>query len=49
VGIDRPHIPWYTPKQYFDQHPLDEITLPEIYPNDLDDVPAAGQKMSRRS
>ena len=49
VGIYRPHIPWYTPKQYFDQHPLDEITLPEIYPNDLDDVPVAGQNMSRRS
>ncbi|GAB5560498.1 MAG: sulfatase [Synoicihabitans sp.] len=48
VGIYRPHIPWYTPRQYFDQHPLDEIEFPEILPNDLDDVPAAGQAMARR-
>lgn len=48
VGIYRPHIPWYTPKKYFDLHPLDQIELPEIRPNDLDDVPAAGQDMARR-
>lgn len=48
VGIYRPHIPWYTPRQYFDQHPLNEIQLPEIEPNDLDDVPSAGQTMARR-
>lgn len=48
VGIYRPHIPWWTPKPYFDMHPLDKIVLPETVDGDLDDVPAAGQKMARR-
>lgn len=48
VGIYRPHIPWYTPKRYFDRHPLDEVELPETRENDLDDVPQAGQAMARR-
>ena len=40
-GIYRPHEPWFVPKKYFDQFPLDEIQLPPGYQeNDLDDVPA---------
>ncbi len=38
VGIYRPHIPWYVPQKYFDMYPLDEVVLPEIRPDDLDDV-----------
>lgn len=50
VGIYRPHVPWYTPKAWFDKLPsIDEITMPEIRKDDLDDVPAAGQKMARRA
>lgn len=48
VGIYRPHIPWYNPREYFDRHPMTEIALPEIHPDDLDDVPSAGQNMARR-
>ncbi|WP_168432979.1 sulfatase [Pontiella sulfatireligans] len=40
VGIFRPHIPWYTPKTYFDLHPLDQVVLPETRKDDLDDLPA---------
>ncbi|WP_419194283.1 sulfatase [Novipirellula herctigrandis] len=43
VGIYRPHIPWYTPKKYFDLHPADQIQLPEVRAGDLDDVPKAGK------
>lgn len=39
VGIYRPHIPWYTPKKYFDLHPADQIQLPEVREGDLEDVP----------
>jgi arylsulfatase A-like enzyme len=48
VGIYRPHIPWYTPKQHFDKHPIESTTLPETIESDLDDVPTAGQQMARR-
>ncbi len=48
VGIYRPHIPWWTPKPFFDQHPLDQIALPEVLANDLDDVPEAGRRMAKR-
>ncbi len=47
-GIYRPHEPWFVPKKYFEPFPLDEIKLPPGYkPNDLDDVPKAGQRVAR--
>ncbi len=42
-GIHRPHTPWDVPKKYFDQFPLESIQLPEVLPNDLDDVPQRGK------
>ena len=48
-GIYRPHEPWFVPKKYFDQFPLDEIQLPPGYKeNDLDDVPAGGTARPRK-
>jgi len=41
-GIFRPHLPWYVPKKYFDMYPLDQIHLPEVIENDLDDIPPTG-------
>jgi len=38
VGIFRPHIPWEVPKPYFDLYPLDQIILPKVQENDLDDA-----------
>ena len=46
-GIFRPHLPWYVPQKYFDMYPVDEIALPNINENDLDDVPEAGRAMAR--
>ncbi|WP_185154038.1 sulfatase [Fulvivirga sp. M361] len=46
-GFYKPHLPWYIPKSYFDRYPLDEIRLPEVNKNDLDDVPAAGRGMAK--
>ena len=44
-GIYRPHEPWFVPKKYFDQFPLDKIQLPPGYKaDDLDDLPGAGKK-----
>lgn len=41
VGFSKPHLPFYLPKKYFDLHPIDEIVLPPILDNDLDDAPVA--------
>ncbi len=43
-GIFRPHLPWHVPPKYFDLYPLEEITLPNVKEDDLDDVP----QMARR-
>ena len=48
IGIYRPHIPWWTPKKYFDMHPIEDIELPEIIENDLADVPQAGRAMRKQ-
>lgn len=37
-GIYRPHLPWYVPQKYFDMFPMEEIELPKVKANDLDDL-----------
>ncbi|MCO8124552.1 sulfatase-like hydrolase/transferase [Stieleria sp. TO1_6] len=47
-GIYRPHEPWFVPKKYFEPFPLEKIQLPPGYkPDDLDDIPEAGQNLAR--
>lgn len=38
VGINKPHLPWYAPKRFFDLHPVDSIRLPAVRSDDLADV-----------
>ncbi len=38
VGLIRPHTPLIVPQRFFDMFPLDEIELPDIRPNDIDDT-----------
>jgi arylsulfatase A-like enzyme len=45
-GIFRPHLPWYVPEKYFDMYPLDQITMPKVKDDDLDDVPPIGRQMA---
>lgn len=47
-GLFNPHMPWYVPKKYFDLFPLDEVTTPELYENDLNDVPPLGVELTQR-
>ena len=47
-GFYRPHEPWFVPAKYFAPFPLEKLQLPPGYlPNDLDDIPPAGQALAR--
>ncbi len=39
AGFHKPHQPWVGPAKFFNQHPVDEIQLPNTPPDDLEDVP----------
>lgn len=47
VGIFKPHLPWHVPQKYYDMYPLEDIVLPEVPADDLDDVPAIGKKLAK--
>jgi len=48
VGTFRPHLPWYTPQRFVDLYPREEIQLPQVKPDDLNDVPKAGRELAER-
>jgi arylsulfatase A-like enzyme len=37
-GIFRPHEPWNVPRKYYEKFPLDQITLPKVKKDDLEDL-----------
>lgn len=45
VGFHRPHVPFYAPQEWFDLHPLDQVIVPEIPNNDLNDIPETGRRI----
>ena len=48
AGIFRPHMPWYAPQKYVDLYHIDDIRLPAVDDEDLNDVPEAGRKLALR-
>lgn len=44
IGIFRPHSPQIAPKEFFDLYPLEEVPMPEIPDNDMDDIPGIRKK-----
>ncbi len=45
AGIFRPHSPWYAPLEYFKRYPLKKLVMPELFEDDLNDLPAGALKM----
>lgn len=45
-GTFNPHMPWYVPRKYFHMYPLEQIVLPELKEDDLDDLPALAKAVS---
>lgn len=43
LGVYAPHGPWYAPRKYFDQHPVEGVEIPTVQEDDLDDVPAVAK------
>ena len=46
AGIFRPHLPFYAPSSTFARYPFEELRMPPMPENDLDDVPAIGREMA---
>jgi len=46
LGFRKPHLPWFVPKRYYDMYPLEDIQLPTVLENDLDDIPIAGRNVA---
>ena len=44
VGTWKPHDPWEVPQKYFDMYPLEDIVLPDIKENDLNDALDHGRR-----
>jgi arylsulfatase A-like enzyme len=39
VGLTKPHLPWYLPREIFEAFPPESTALPEFLPGDRDDIP----------
>ncbi|NQY67677.1 MAG: sulfatase [Flavobacteriales bacterium] len=38
-GAGKPHLPWFSPEYFYSYYDTASLILPEIFENDLDDVP----------
>ncbi|MEM7147646.1 MAG: sulfatase [Verrucomicrobiota bacterium] len=47
AGLVTPHLPLFTPQEFYDQFPLDSTSLPATLPGDLEDLPPMGRKFTR--
>ena len=39
AGFRRPHVPLHVPQKWFDLYPIEDVKLPEVLDDDLEDVP----------
>lgn len=46
AGFIRPHLPFTAPKEYFDLFPLDQVQMPDLIANEMEDIPLYGKAMA---
>lgn len=46
VGFVRPHVPYTAPREFFDLYPLEEVIMPEVPTDEMDDIPLFGKAMA---
>ncbi len=46
VGLWHPHIPMFSPQKYFDQYPIEDVKIPEVPADDLEDLPPIAQEIA---
>ncbi|CAH8284107.1 arylsulfatase A-like enzyme [Mariniflexile fucanivorans] len=46
VGFIRPHVPYTAPKKYFDLYPIEDIIVPEVPENEMEDIPMMGKAIA---
>lgn len=46
AGFCRPHVPWYVPQKWFDQHPIDGLKMPPCRADDWDDLPSISKRVN---
>ncbi len=47
LGLYRPHNPWTAPNRFFEMYPLEELQMPTVLENDLDDIPKIGKSWAK--
>lgn len=45
-GFYKPHLAWYAPRRYFEALPLDDVILPQVPDDELDDIPPIGRRLA---
>ncbi len=48
VGFIRTHVGWYVPPRFFDMYPIDEVVVPRVPVDELDDLGATGKAIAQK-
>lgn len=46
AGFVRPHVPYTAPKEFFDLYPLNDIVMPTVPDDEMDDIPLWGKALA---
>ncbi|MCB1056969.1 MAG: sulfatase [Acidobacteria bacterium] len=46
VGLSKPHLPWFVPREYFEGLDPETVELPEVPTDDLEDIPKRGRNIA---